>query len=287
MRWFNVLFIIPMLIIASCNSKNPVSNYEATDEEAIYNVVLIDNIRLSEIVAFPETVPDTASFIANPVDGQPLFWHDLDTLSESFNVSISAQPVSSPIGDVYEATVVYTIIWYGTFETLNYNSSADSLERYSRSFQVTGKRTARCQRWGQTSLRRGWRLTEIGGATINAGTGQGFLQDLVYHCDSNDDSLFNGAIVETADIPRFDTDEEVTLTFDIGSDNDLAYIFIPDGNLGYTLATPEPVGDSYKVTMTMPSIDDIYGQFRFYVVNAGQFTGSYKARGYSYGYRMR
>lgn len=287
MRWLLILLLLSTAVYFACDDENPMSQGEATDEEAIFNVVMIDNLRLSDMEAFPGTVPDTAAFIANPTAEETLYWHDVDSLRESFQVTISDTPVESPVGLVLEATAVYTKTWFGKFKTWHYNGLADSLERYSKNFQLAGSRSAKCQKWGSTSQRRGWLLTHIGDAHFSAGGGHGFLQSLYYHSESNEDSVFDASLKELDFIPRFDAEEEVTFTFDIRLPTDEAYIFMPVSNFNYELAIPEPAGDGYRVQATMPSISRIYGQLRFYVVNAGVFDEAYRATGYSYNYRIR
>lgn len=287
MRWLYALIVGVIFITFGCGDKNPVSNNESTDEEAIYNVVILDNFRLSEIIAFPEIVPDTTAFIANPGANQPLYWHVVDSTVERMPIVISDTQVQSPIGLVDQANASYSIKWFGIFHTLNYNVSADSIERYAKEFEINGSRTAVCQRWGSASRHRGWLLTAISGANIYAGGGQPFLQDLHYISPSNDDSLLSNLICELDDLARFDTDEEITLRYGLSSENDQAYIFIPYDDYKYQLAAPVISGNGYEVTVIMPSQNRIYGQLRFYVVNAGNFEDAYKSAGFSYSYWMR
>jgi hypothetical protein len=287
MKIFGGILIAVLAFLFACNSENPISELEATDEEAIFNVVIIDNARLSDMQAFPTDIPDTMEFMANPDPLAPLYWHAVDTVSERFQVSISDLPVESPVGLVYEASVLYTKTWEGTFNILAYNSFADSLERYTKDFVLNGSRSARCQRWGVTNQRRGWLLTKISDAHFAAGAKE-FLRHLYYHSESNDDSVFNAALKSLDSIPRFNAEETVSITFEIPETTDQTYIFVPVNNFSYELATPESApGGGYQVTVTMPSISRMYGQFRFLVVNAGQFGQPYAAAGYSFNYRIR
>ncbi len=280
-----LIFIIPAFIIA-CGGENPVSDYETSDEEAIYNVVILDNVRLSEIVAFPDSVPDTLAFIANPDPDQPIHWHVVDSTVERMPINYSYdQP--SPVGLVDQANANYSKKWYGFFNTITYNSDADSIERYTKEFEITGSRTAICQRWGNTNQRRGWLLTAISAATISAGGGLTFLQDLHFDSPSNDDSTFSRLIVSVEDLLRFDTEEQVTLNYELVSQTDLPYIFVPEDNFGYRLAEPVQVGDGFEIDVIMPDRERIYGQFRFYVINAGDFEDDYRGSGYAYNYWMR
>jgi len=281
--------LIAVALLSACIGDKPLSPYEATDEEAIFNVVMIDNGRLSELVILPASMPDTLAFIANPDSGQPLYWHVVDSTIDDFRVLFSDQPVQSPVGLVNQANVNITKTWQGTFNILNYNYEADSLERYSKEFKLTGTRSAVCQQWGQTSQRRGWLLTAIGHARfVSPGSGYPFLSNLTYDSDSNDDTIFHTGTMDLEDIIRFDAGEEVTLNFSLEDDSDPALIYVPVNNYGYELAVPTPDGSGgYRVIFVMPSISRIYGQFRFLVINAGNFSGNYAASGYSFNYRVR
>jgi len=273
----------------ACIGDKPLSQYEATDEEAIFNVVMIDNGRLSELAILPASIPDTLSFIANPDPDQPLYWHVIDSTIDDFRVIFSDQPVQSPIGLVNQANVNMTRTWQGVFNILRYNNGADSLERYAKEFELAATRSAICQQWGQTSQRRGWLLTAIGHARyVTPGHDQAFLIDLTYDSASNDAFVFQTGIQSLEDITRFDAEEEVTLNFRVNSESDLVYIYVPVNNFSYTLAVPVPDGSGgYQVSLVIPSISRIYGQLRFLVINAGYVSIDYAASGYSFNYRVR
>lgn len=288
MRWITILIIMLSIFALNCEDDNPVSYYESTDEEAILNVVMVDNVRLSGVSPFTDATPDTLAYIDDPIADQPLYWHVVDSTVERLPITYSTNQVESPVGLVDQAYANYTIKFYGNFYNLVYNSEADSLERYVKEFVITGTRRAICQRWGRAgSTRRGWTLISISGATISAGGGQAFLQDLRYISSSNDDSTFSVSLTEVDELLEFDTEEEITLRFDLDSESDLAYIYIPNNNFGYSLAEPTTISDGYEVAVTMPSYSNIYGQFRFYVVNVGDYEDIYRSSGYAYNYQMR
>jgi hypothetical protein len=287
MKTIVIIMMFGLVMLIACNNDNPVSSLEATDEEAIFNVVMTDNLRLSDMTILPSAMPDTLAFIANPDPDTRLYWHVVDTTIESFQVTISDQMVPSDVGMVYEASVYYTKNIQGTFNILAYNEPGDSLERSSREFSLTGIRSARCQKWGVTNQRRGWLLTEISDAHFTQG-GQEFLQNLRYHCDSNDDSIFVSSLKDTDLIPRFDADEEVTLTFHIPSSADYVYVLIPEDNYYYQQADLQSLGNgNYQVVATMPALSRLYSQLRFLVIGADYGGSSYVAAGYSYNYRVR
>ncbi|MCP4580353.1 MAG: hypothetical protein GY839_01950 [candidate division Zixibacteria bacterium] len=285
MKHLVVSSLIALLILMACTGDKPLSQYEASDEEAIFNVITIDNIRLSELAIFPSDVPDTLEFIQNPDAENPLYWHTVDSTDEQLRVLISNQPVDSPVGLVEQASGTLTKTWLGVFNSLRYNDDADSLERYAREFELAGTRSSICQKWGQSSHRRGWILTSIGSARFTSpGGGQSFLNNLVYQSESNSDSVFHEGVVDTDDILRFDSEEEVTIRYDLNNDSDLLFMLIPVGNYSYELASPVPApAGGYQVTVAMPSTRRLYGQLRFLVIN----DGDYQAVGYSYNYRVR
>lgn len=278
-----------LALLLACTGDTPFSEFEATDEEAIFNVVMLDNARLSNLSILPDEIPDTLAFIANPDSAQPLYWHVIDTTTDEFRVTLSDHQVESPIGPVDQGNVIYTKTWLGAFESFRYNAAADSLERYTAEFQMVGTRAAACQRWGvATSQRRGWLLAAMGDARFSAGGSQIFLDKLVFHSESNDDSLFHYGLKNTADIVRFDAGEEAVFDLELSNPANLLYMFIPVGNFGYELAPlVEFQPGEYEVTVTMPSISYVYGQLKFLVVNLGNYPDEYKALGYSYNYRIR
>jgi len=288
MRKIIWIFLALAGLLLSCDEdSNPIDSVEATDEEAIFNVIMLDHPRLSVLDILSTDIPDTLTFTETPDAANPLYWHVVDTTYESITITISNTQVDSPVGLVYQSYAHYTETYEGTFEILAYNSSADSLERYSKEFSLAGSRNVYCQKWGTSSQRRGWVLTSISGASFTAGGGYNFPDDLYYHCQSNDDSAFVISTQETDDIVRFDAEEQLTLTYNDISSTDLVYIFVPDENYSYILATPELVDGSYQVQITMPSVSRLWGQLRFLVINAGQYSQNYKATGHSYNYRIR
>jgi hypothetical protein len=276
------------LISLSCTGDKPLSQLEATDEEAIYNVVMVDYGRLAHLEILPTTLPDTLEFMANPDSLHPLGWHNVTDINESFDVNISDQLVQSPYGLVYQGVANYTKTWTGTFEILRYNGEADSLERYTKDFTLRGTRTAICQKWGITSQRRGWHLTSIGDARYESpGHSYPFLDHLYFHADSNPESVFVFGIRATEDLIEFESGEELTIRFEYHDPHDLLLLFIPANNYGYQLAEPQPrAGGGFEVVFSLPQVTRIYGQIRILVVNAGQYESDYKAIGFSYNYRI-
>jgi hypothetical protein len=289
MKPIALILISAAALLVACTGDKPLSQYEATNEEAIFNVVMIDNGRLSELVILPVSMPDTLAFIADPDPAQPLYWHVVDSTTDDFRVIFSDQPVQSPIGLVNQANATITRTWQGVLNILRYNDNADSLERYSKEFELTATRSAICQQWGQTSQRRGWLLTAIGHARfVTPGHDLAFLNNLTYDSDSNDDTIFHTGTTDLDDIPRFDAGEEVTLRFRVNDETNLVYVYTPIDNFGYELASPVPDGaGGYQVSFVIPSISRIYGQFRFLVINAGHVSIDYAASGYSFNYRVR
>lgn len=282
--------IIPALIAAmlACTGDKPLSRYEATDEEAIYNVVMIDYSRLAQLEILPGGPPDTLEFIANPDSLHPLGWHIVTDVDETFDVTISDQPVQSPYGLAYQGVANYTKIWTGTFEIMRYNAGADSLERYSKEFTLRGTRTAICLKLGITSQRRGWHLTSIGDARYESpGRSYPFLDNLHYQAGSGPEEIFAYGIRATEDLIDFEPGEQFTIRFELHDPHDLLLLYIPANNTDYQLAEPQPrAGGGYEVVFNLPQVTRIYGQFRFLVVNAGQSEADYAAIGFSYNYRI-
>jgi len=286
MKKLSLLIIGLFALLIACSGDTPYSQYEATDNEAIYNVLLVDNLRLADLVIMPD-IADTQAFIANPDSAHPIYWHDVDSTSEDLQITYAGQ-VQSPVGMVDQANVVFTRTWLGSFIKLSYDPQGDSLVRQSVGFQLSGIRSAICQRWGSTSQRRGWLLISISDARYSAGGSQNFLDKLVFHSESNDDSLFHHGLVTIDDMLRFDAEEEVGFNLELDNQSDLLYMFIPDNNFNYRLADlTETQPGEYQVDVTMPSIRSMPGQLRFLVVNLGSFPNEYKALGYSYNYRIR
>ncbi len=110
-----LIFMMAVALLMACVGDKPLSQYEATNEEAIFNVVMIDNGRLSELVILPTSIPDTLEFIANPDPDQPLYWHVVDSTTDVFRVLFSDQPVQSPIGLVNQANVNMIKTRHGVF----------------------------------------------------------------------------------------------------------------------------------------------------------------------------
>jgi len=275
-------------VIVGCVGDKPLSQLEATDEEAIYNVVMLDYSRLAQLEILPANLPDTLAFIANPDSVHPVGWHKVAEINETFDVTISDQPVQSPYGLVYQGTANFTRTWTGAFEILRYNGQADSLERYSKDFALRGTRTAICLKLGITSQRRGWHLTSIGDARFESpGQSYPFLDDLYFHAHSNPDSVFAFGMHATEDLLEFESGEELTINFNYHDQHDLVLLYIPVNNYSYQLAEPQPRdGGGFEVVFDLPQVTRIYGQFKFLVVNAGQYGANYKAIGFSYNYRI-
>lgn len=284
---FGFLLIFAVLIMA-CSGKNPVSPIEATNEEAIYNVLFQDNYRIMVFDFLNLAMPDTVAFLANPDPNHPCIWHDVQYTNENLIVTVLDNPVQSPVGLVMEGRVTYTLTDTGKFRIIMYNPDADSIERDSIKFSINMTRSATCQQWGRVnSIRRGWLLTSISDARITGGQNYQFLSGLRYSSLSHRDTSFAYGTHEPGELLRFSPSEEVSVRYQTADSLDRVFIYIPNNNYGYRLA--EPQKDSlgiWRATFTMPSVN-LYGQLFFYVVNVGNFDQAYRAVGYSYNYRIR
>jgi hypothetical protein len=277
-----------LLLLAGCSGKNPVSPIEATNQEAIYNVLFQDNYRIVAFDFLDLAMPDTQAFIDNPDPNKPCIWHDVQFTDEDLIVTILDQPVPSPVGLVYEGHVTYTVNDTGKIRILMYNAAADSIERDSVKFDIRANRSATCQQWGQVNkVRRGWLLTSISDARITAGQSYHFLSNFTYSSASHRDTTFVYGNHEPGELVSFSQSEQVTFQYQLPDSLDRVFAYIPDNDYGYGLA--EPVRDSlgiWRASFTMPS-RKINGQLFFFVVNVGQFDQVYRASGFSYNYRIR
>ncbi len=283
-------FLIPALAVAmlSCTGDKPLSSIEATDEEAIYNLLFNDYWRLTTLEIIDQTIPDTAAFIANPDSGLGLYWHKIDSSSEHLTIDILPQPMPSPVGDVYQGNVLYENAFYGSFFGMRYNAAADTIERLSKTFIINGRRSVICQQWGFPSqARRGWLITSIGDARFqSSGQNYHFLDSLFYRTQSQGETVFVLGNYSLDQIRRFSPGEQVTVSMILVDSLDLLLFLIPYADFGYRLA--ELTADSNLVlttTFNMPA-RALYGQLRFLLINAGDWLAPYKAVGYSFLYRI-
>jgi len=282
------ILIMAILSILFCSCDKPLSPMEATDNEAIYNVVLIDYYRVGDLEIIPSDIPDTTEYIENPDPVNPIYWHKIEQTEEDLDIIISDQPVETEVGSFYQAEVTYTKTWSGNFNIIRYNNNADSLERFSKEFVLTGIREAVCLKMGLTNHRRGWCLTSIGDAEFTSLTPEPrFLDYLYYFSGSSSDSVFDFGSRSLNDLIVFNTGEEVTIRFDLISDLDELIMHVPVDNYNYQSAEfqPEPSG-GYKTIFNMPSVS-LYGQLKFLVINAGDVSEDYLARGFSYNYKTQ
>jgi hypothetical protein len=288
MKYLNWLCLGCLVLLVGCSGKNPVSPVEATNQEAIYNVMFEDNYRIVAFEFLNMAIPDTLAFIANPDPDHPCIWHDVQYTDENLIITVLDQPVQSPVGLVYEGHVTYSVNDTGKFRILMYNAAADSIERDSVKFNITMSRSATCQQWGQPNkVRRGWLLTSISDARITGGQTYHFLTGLTYTSNSHHDTTFVYGNYEPGELLGFSPSEEVSFEYQLADSLDKVFVYIPDNDYGYRLADPEI--DSLGVrraSFTMPS-RKINGQLFFFVANVGHFDQAYRASGYSYNYRIR
>mgnify|MGYP000145780503 CR=1 FL=1 len=282
--------LVPLFLalLFACTGDKPLSPIEATDEEAIYNLLFNDYWRLTTLDIIDQTVPDTAAFIADPDSGLGLYWHKIDSTREYLTIDISPQPVPSPVGDVYQGNVLYENTFYGSFFGMRYNASADTIERMSKAFAVNGRRSVICQQWGFPSqVRRGWLITSIGDVRfLSPGQSYHFLDSLAYRTPSQAETTFVFGNYSLDKLRRFSPGEQVTVNMVLVDSTDLLMFMIPYADFGYRQA--ELTADTNLVlttTFIMPS-RSLYGQLRFLLINAGDWPAPYKAVGYSFIYRI-
>ena len=286
MRYVIFFTVIIAIFATGCVGDKPLSEIEATDEEAIYNVIQIDNYRLSTLDLITS---DTVEFIINQDTLSTLCWHSVEETDEDFSIDISDHKVDSPVGPVYSASVEYSKTFVGTFETLRYNAEIDSMERFPKEFVLTGTRSAVCQQWGiSNQVRRGWILISISDARFSTpGGGYHFLDSLCYVSSTDSMGVFSYGIRNLEDLVHFETGEEVTIHYRLIDDEDFLFVFVPVNDYAYQLAVPQPDSSGgFKVVFDMPA-RRIYGQLRFLVINAKAILSDYRASGYSYNYSTR
>jgi len=88
-----------MLVILSimfCSCDEPLSQLEATDNEAIYNVILVDNYRVGDLEIIPSDIPDTTSYIENPDTANILYWHKIEQKPRRTLISLFLISQSKP-----------------------------------------------------------------------------------------------------------------------------------------------------------------------------------------------
>jgi len=282
------ILMLVILSIMFCSCDEPLSQLEATDNEAIYNVILVDNYRVGDLEIIPSDIPDTTSYIENPDTANILYWHKIEQTEEDFDIVISDQPVETEVGSFYQAEATYMKTWSGIFNIIRYNNNADSLERFSKDFALTGIREAICLKMGSTNQRRGWVLTSIGDAEfISPAAEPRFLDYLYYFSGSSSDSIFDFGSRSLNDLICFNTGEEVTITFDLLGDLDELIMHEPTDNYYYQLSEPQPdPSGGYRVVFNMPSVR-LNGQLKFLVINVGDISEDYLARGFCYNYKTQ
>ena len=289
MKYLNALLLFCLIFIAACSGKKPLSIIEATNQEAIYNVLFQDNFRLVSFDFFDTVVPDTQTYLNNPDPDKPCLWHEVQYFDDDLIITILDQPVQSPVGLVYESHITYTVTDTGRFRMLRYNAAADSFERYSTKFNIRVARSATCQQWGRSNqLRRGWLLTSISDARVTTpGQNYHFLNDFGYSSLTHNDTTCVYDTYDPVVLVSFLQNEQVTVHYQIQDSLDKVFIYIPKNDYGYQLADPQQDSlGNWQTIITMPS-RKIYGQLFFLVVNVGRFDQVYKASGYSYNYRIR
>jgi hypothetical protein len=285
------LFKISLILgpgIIGCSGDKPFSKIEATNQEAIYNVLFIDNYRLMTLDFLSTAIPDTQNYVANPDTLRPLIWHDVQYSHEDLQITILDQPVASPVGPVYQSNISYAVTDTGQFRMMRYNTIADSLERYIVKFTLLMTRTATCQQWGASGQsRRGWILTSISGGRYFSGQNPNFLSGLHYSSLTHHDTTFVYGSHDPAALLSFQAGEQVTLRYHYVDSLDKAFIYLPVNDYGYQLALPQQDSlGGYSLEFSMPS-RKIYGQLVFLVVYVGRFDDHYRASGYSCNYRIR
>lgn len=285
-----IIITIPIICsLLACTGDKPLSPIEATDEEAIYNLLFNDYWRLTTLDIIDFSVPDTAAFIADPDSSRNLYWHTIDSTRENLVIDILPNPVPSPVGDVYQGNVLYENTFYGSFHIIRYNTASDSIERKTKPFALKGSRQVTCQQWGFPSqIRRGWLIWSIADARfVTLGQAYHFLDSLTYRTATQAETTLTYETLLFDQLRRFAIGEQLTVSVETVESVDRLFFVIPYNDFGYRLA--EPASDSSGLmtfVFNMPS-RAVYGQLRLLLVNADDWLPPYKAVGYSFNFRTR
>ena len=227
-----VILALLELIFLSCSGHDVSGPEDATDLDAIYRLVTIDETDEFNIDLLDFSIPDTSAPNIIAYD-QLFYWFDLSTDSLDLQISLDYPGSHDSLGTLPEAAVQMIKKFYGTLEIIGVDTvnGSEVPVRISRPFVIRGEVSAYFVKYGPDySHRRGWLMREISDVVYLAGYPEGITQIMI-NSDSYSSFILTPGLKTLSEIPSFAPGESVMVIVNGSNIDDKFRLRYPEGGV--------------------------------------------------------
>jgi hypothetical protein len=233
-----------ILTVLACGRAGVDTPQEATDADAIMNIITYDRPSMFNFDLLDFSIPDTSVRLDGPY--VPVhFWRTREKDSLATDIQINLPEPGDTLGSVPWALVSLTKFFYGTLHIIATDTSDGGSQpvRLAKSFTIKGSMSAVFEKVGfDYNTRKGWILSQISDIRYE---GQGLqLQSVTYQSTSRPDTTFGAprGLTPLGSIPEFSSAESLTVRLVTSIPDPYAFVRIPtiDGFLTLTAIAEGP-----------------------------------------------
>jgi hypothetical protein len=215
-----------IVFLANCGNTGVDPVVDATDEDAIYNIIRYDNPRTFNIDFLNMPVPDTSDLLAG-TPYQPLhFWRTVTWDSLFIGIGRPDTTLEDSSRIIVVRTVDVKQMFRGNLEIIALDTAGGSqIVRLSKHYSAEGNIPATFKKYGfDYNTRRGWLLTSIG----NTIYGNQLGQVRIWPADHPDSVISVGTReYSLSQFPVFTTGESLIVSVTVPDSNDKVSIKYP------------------------------------------------------------
>jgi len=290
-RIFSKLTIVLLFSssLFSCGDTGVSSKEDATDFDAIYNIIRYDKPDEFNVDLIDFSIPDTLVPLLSDIIIDR-YWYVVDSTQYAVSINIENPDQNDSLGAVPTADVIIDKRFLGNFEIIGRDTTGgqNTPVRDSTRFGIQAIMTAQFERFGfYYNYRRGWLLSKISNVSyFNIGTRAGEIRTYI------DSPSYNHVRLEDvqtplSDVVEFSPGDSVTVTI-----QNCVYPFTSiryDGGGGFTTQLLAP--DSSWVCTWGFRVSSVEGYYHFLVDQTNpRYEGDSLATGKSsrgYLYRVK
>ena len=291
-RYIGVLALLSAVMSFSCGDTGVTKPKDATNEDAIYNIIRYDAPSLFNLDLLDFSVPDTLPFATGTIV-PTVYWYDPDRDSLFIDIQIRYPQSGDPIGTIPVANVSVSKHFFGSFEIIGVDTAGGGSEpvRMSKEFAIMGLIDAYFEKYGfDSDSRRGWLLTQISDAVFvgNVSGPQGNIGSITVSSPSYPDHVVDTTIKGFSGILTFAPGESLTISIQTVNVGDFVTLRYRSGGALVSVPVPADENGDHIAGFRLPSATG-FDHFLIDAVNYRTVTDTLSFRSKAIGvlYRVR
>ncbi len=270
--------LLPVLvaIMLGCGRSGVEPPADATDEDAIYNIIRYDSPSAFSLDLLDLSVPDTNQGLLTAFE--PIhWWHTIGHDSLDIDIRIFEPQPGDTSGAVPYANVRVVKYFWGTLEVIALDTTGGSPQRvrFSKSFGMLGVINSVFEKVGfDYNTRRGWRFMQISDAVFTSLSQTVPPPPPTVEIQTADSLIrVNPGIKLLRYIPQFTPGESVNVSIYPIDTSSVVSVRYPSGTGYMTQVPPRGPGGVFRTGFTFPRYEE-FGHFLVDIINPAAITDS-------------